>query len=351
MVAWTHDRKNPMIIRARAPLRIGLAGGGTDVPPYCDVHGGCVLSATIDRYAIASIQPRSDGVVKLIASDLNKEDVLDPDDNSLDPNTLRLHRGVHRRISQLTGRDLSYTLTTACDAPMGSGLGSSSTLVVAMLQAMAEWLDLPLGEYDLAHLAYEIERIDLGLQGGKQDQYSAAFGGVNFTEFEANDRVIVNPLRLKETVRREFESRMLVYFTGISRESANIIKQQSDNARDSKSKSLEALHDLKRDAHAFKAALLTGHFDDIATILNRSWEAKKRTAAGIANPVIDQAWSTAMAAGAKAGKVSGAGGGGFMFFLCDPERRPAVLRALESLGGRASPIHFTSSGAHAWTMP
>lgn len=338
-----------MIVRARAPLRIGLAGGGTDVPPYCDLYGGCVLSATIDRYAIATISPRDDGRVVFVASDLERRDDSAAT-SRLDTNEgLRLHRGLYNRIVQMIGKPLPCTLTTACDAPMGSGLGSSSTLVVAMLQAMAEYLDLPLGEYDLAQEAYRIERVDLGLQGGKQDQYSAAFGGINFTEFSADDRVIVNPLRLKDRVIKEFESRMLVYFTGISRESASIIKQQSDNARGGNAGSLEALHALKRECHAFKGALLSGHFDEIAAILNRSWAAKKRSAAGIASPVIDQAWTTAMQAGALAGKVSGAGGGGFMFFLCDPLQRPAVLRALEDLGGRASPVHFTFLGSHAWS--
>lgn len=338
-----------MIVRARAPLRIGLAGGGTDVPPYCDLYGGCVLSATIDRYAIATISPRADGRVAFVASDLEREDestaslALDTSEG------LRLHRGIYNRIVQIVGKPVSCTLTTSCDAPMGSGLGSSSTLVVAMLQAMAEYFDLPLGEYDLAQEAYRIERIDLALQGGKQDQYSAAFGGINFTEFSEDDRVIVNPLRLKDRVIKEFESRMLVYFTGVSRESASIIKQQSDNARGGNARSLEALHELKRECHAFKSALLGGHFDEIAAILNRSWEAKKRSAAGIASDVINQAWATAMEAGAVAGKVSGAGGGGFMFFLCDPLRRPRVLRALEGLGGRASPVHFTFLGSHAWS--
>jgi D-glycero-alpha-D-manno-heptose-7-phosphate kinase len=143
---------------------------------------------------------------------------------------------------------------------------------------------------------------------------------------------------------------MLVYFTGISRESANIIRQQSENARDTSGKSLDALHELKRDAHAFKAALLGGHFDQIASIMNSSWEAKKRTASGIANPVINAAWDAAMQVGASAGKVSGAGGGGFMFFLCEPEKRPLVKQTLENLGGRASPIHFTPTGAHAWSF-
>ncbi len=338
-----------MIIRARAPLRIGLAGGGTDVSPYCELHGGCVLSATIDRYAIASIEPRDDGRVVFVASDLDRRDEC-PAVAELDPSQgLRLHRGLYNRIVQMTGKPMSLTLTTSCDAPMGSGLGSSSTLVVAMLQAMAEYNELPLGEYDLAHLAYRIERVDLGLQGGKQDQYSAAFGGINFTEFGADDRVIVNPLRVKERVVHEFESRMLVYFTGVSRDSASIIKQQSDNARGGNTRSLDALHELKRECHAFKAALLGGHFDDIAAILNRSWEAKKRSAAGIASPIIDHAFDVARGAGALAGKVSGAGGGGFMFFLCDPILRPAVLRALDALGGRASPVHFTSVGAHSWS--
>jgi D-glycero-alpha-D-manno-heptose-7-phosphate kinase len=331
-------------------LRIGLAGGGTDVAPYCDLYGGCVLSATIDRYATTTITPRNDGMVSFVASDLGREETLEAKTKLPTEEGLRLHRGVYNRITELMGKPLSFTMTTSCDAPMGSGLGSSSTIVVSMLAAMAEWLDLPWGEYDIAHLAYETERVDLALQGGKQDQYAAAFGGINFTEFAADNRVIVNPLRLKESVRCEFESRMLIYFTGISRESASIIKQQSDNARGGNVRSLDALHALKADAYEFKKALLTGHFNDIANILNRSWESKKRTATGIANPVIDLAWHTAMQAGARAGKVSGAGGGGFMFFLCDPERRPTVLRALESLGGRASPIHFTSSGAHSWNL-
>lgn len=338
-----------MIIRARAPLRIGLAGGGTDVSPYCELHGGCVLSATIDRYALATIEPRNDGRVVFAASDLERIDECDAAMQLDTDQGLRLHRGLYNRIVSMTGKPVPCTLTTSCDAPMGSGLGSSSTLVVAMLQAMAEYLDLPLGEYDLAHEAFRIERIDLGLQGGKQDQYSAAFGGINFTEFSTDNRVIVNPLRLKDRVIREFESRMIVYFTGISRESASIIKQQSENARGGNPRSLEALHELKRECHAFKGALLSGHFDNIASILNRSWEAKKRSAAGIASPVIDHAWATAIKAGALAGKVSGAGGGGFMFFLCDPLRRPGVLKALEALGGRASPVHFTFQGSHAWS--
>lgn len=338
-----------MIVRGRAPLRIGLAGGGTDVSPYCERHGGCVLSATIDRHAIATIRPRDDGRVVFVASDLDRQDACPAADELDTSQGLRLHRGLYNRIVKITGKPMAVTLTTSCDAPMGSGLGSSSTLVVAMLQAMAEYVDLPFGEYDLAHLAYQIERIDLGLQGGKQDQYSAAFGGINFTEFGAEDRVIVNPLRVKERVVREFESRMLVYFTGVSRDSASIIKQQSDNARDGDQRSLDALHELKRECHAFKAALLGGHFDDIAAILNRSWQAKKRSAVGVANPVIDEAFDVAMKAGALAGKVSGAGGGGFMFFLCDPVLRPGVLRALDALGGQASPVHFTFVGAHSWS--
>jgi D-glycero-alpha-D-manno-heptose-7-phosphate kinase len=319
------------------------------VSPYSELHGGCVLSATIDRYAIATVEPRTDGRIVFTASDLGRVDECDAS-TLLDTNQgLRLHRGLYNRIVRMTGKPVACTLTTACDAPMGSGLGSSSTLVVAMLQAMAEYLDLPLGEYDLAHEAFRIERVDLGLQGGKQDQYSAAFGGINFTEFSPDNRVIVTPLRLKDRVIREFESRMLIYFTGVSRESASIIKQQSENARGGNPRSLEALHELKRECHAFRSALLSGHFNNMATILNRSWEAKKRTAAGIASPVIDRAWATAMEAGALAGKVSGAGGGGFMFFLCDPLRRPAVLKALEALGGRASPVHFTFQGSHAWS--
>jgi D-glycero-alpha-D-manno-heptose-7-phosphate kinase len=340
-------------VRARAPLRLGLAGGGTDVSPYCDEHGGHVLNATIDLYAYTTLVPRDDGRVVLRATDLEQEAVLPATGELPADRLLALHRGVYNRIIRefRAGRPLPLTLSTFCDAPAGSGLGSSSTLVVSMVKAFVELLNLPLGEYEIAHLAYEIERIDLGLQGGKQDQYAAAFGGVNFIEFAANDRVLVNPLRVKNWILSELESSLLLYYTGVSRESAAIIVEQSDNLRAGRGRTLESMHALKREAVTMKEAVLRGDFDSFVDSMKSSWQSKKAAAAAIANPHIDAIHDAARAAGARAGKVSGAGGGGFMMFFVDPERRMEVVRRLEEFEGRVVNCHFTKTGTQGWRLP
>jgi D-glycero-alpha-D-manno-heptose-7-phosphate kinase len=336
-------------VRARAPLRLGLAGGGTDVSPYCDEFGGYVLNAAISMYAQASITVRTDGLVRFEAVDRQTSFEATPD-FEVDPRAeLALHQGVYKRIVRdyLGGAPLSVTVTTYCDAPAGSGLGSSSTLVVAMIEAYRELLALPLGEYDVAQLAYDIERVDIGQAGGKQDQYSATFGGVNFMEF-GRDRVIVNPLRVRDSTLFELEAMTVLYFTGISRQSASIIQQQRDTLSRPASAALDAMHEIKRDALEMKEALLRNDIDRFASILNRSWESKKRTASGIANQEIDRVFDLAMGAGARAGKVSGAGGGGFMFFIVEPTRRPDVLRALKQEPGAVMTCSFSHTGAQAW---
>jgi D-glycero-alpha-D-manno-heptose-7-phosphate kinase len=338
-------------IRARAPLRLGLAGGGTDVSPFSDLHGGQVLNATIDLYAQAILQPRDDGGVSFVAADREErvELLADGVDAVVDP--LRLHRGIHRRmVSQFNGgKPLSCTLTTFADAPAGSGLGTSSTMVVCILQAYAEWLRLGLGEYELARLAYEIEREDLGLAGGKQDQYAAAFGGFNFIEFSADNRVLVNPLRVKEWVVNELEASTVLYYTGQSRESATIIQAQIDNTRRADARSIDAMLLLKQDALAMKEAILRGDLAAYAQVLGRSWQAKKQMAHGISNDTIDAVYQRAMDAGALSGKISGAGGGGFMMFYVPPHDRMRLIRALSDMPGEVMNFHFTSVGAQSWT--
>ncbi len=206
-------------------------------------------------------------------------------------------------------KPLSFKMITFSDAPAGSGLGSSSTLVVAILKAFEEWLNLPLGKYDLAHLAYEIERVDVGLSGGKQDQYAATFGGFNFIEFYAGDRVIVNPLRIKNRIINELENSIILYYTGISRESAKIIDEQSKNVKEKNLISLQAMHELKANALIIKEALLKGDIKKFANYLGKSWEVKKRIATIISNKYLDMVCVIAIEAGAYAAKVSGAGGG------------------------------------------
>lgn len=339
-------------IRARAPLRLGLAGGGTDVSPFSDDHGGYVLNATIDLYAQAIIEPRNDGRIILLAEDREESAEFRNDDGMPDDEPLRLHKGIYRRVIRQFngGRPLSLKLTTYADAPAGSGLGTSSTMVVCMLQAYSEWLQLGLGEYEIAHLAFEIERLELNLAGGKQDQYAAAFGGFNFIEFGAQDKVLVNPLRVKDWLIGELEASTVLYYTGQSRESAHIIQEQINNARSGEANSVEAMMVLKQEALAMKEAILRCDLPHYAQILGRSWTAKKKMAQGITNPQIDAVYDTAMAAGALAGKISGAGGGGFMMFFVPPERRMKVLRALAKCPGQVMNFHFTLEGARSWTL-
>jgi len=342
-----------MIIRARAPLRLGLAGGGTDVSPYCDMYGGLVLNATIDKYAYTVMQPHTEGGgIKFVAADKNESwegaaDPVIPLDGRLD-----LHKGVYNRIVEEFngGRPLPLTMTTYTDAPPGSGLGSSSTLVVSMIKAFVEWLNLPLGEYDIARLAYEIERKDVGLSGGRQDQYAATFGGFNFMEFHPHERVVVNPLRIKNWIISELEASLLLYFGGVSRDSAQIIDEQAKNVTDNDSKAIEAMHALKQEAVAMKENLLRGDFDGFVQSMDAGWEAKKRMAKSISNPLIEESYNLAKQAGMRAGKISGAGGGGFMMLLVDPVRRMDVIRALSTTQGQIYNCHFTEIGTQGWKI-
>lgn len=341
-----------MIIRSRAPLRLGLAGGGTDVSPYCDQHGGAVLNVTIDLYAYTVIEPSDDGRVCFIASDIEAEFEASADASIALEQPLLLHRAVYCRIvNQFNGgRPLPCRITTFCDAPPGSGLGTSSTMVVSLVKAFVEWLNLPLGEYEIAHLAFEIERVDAGLGGGRQDQYAATFGGVNFMEFLASDRVIVNPLRVKNWIISEMETSLVLFNTGVSRSSATIIEEQTSNLTSHSGTTLQAMHAIKADAFQMKESLLRGDFDRLARCMRESWESKKRLAGSVSNARIDQIVESAMSAGARAGKVSGAGGGGFITFLVSPARRMDVIRALRQQDGTVMTCHFTLHGTEGWLI-
>lgn len=341
-----------MIVRSRAPLRLGLAGGGTDVSPYCDIYGGHVMNVTIDRYAYAIINPSEDGQVHFYAIDVDVQETYACAQALVADGPLRLLKGVYARIVKdfLNGENPPLTLQTFSDAPPGSGLGSSSTMVVAIVQAFVEYFSLPLGEYEVAHLAYNIERKDLGLAGGKQDQYAATFGGFNFMEFYADDRVIVNPLRVKDWVWAELESSLVLYFTGVSRDSADIIDQQSRNVKQNSQDSVEAMHSLRQEAVQMKESVLKGDLVAFGSTLQAGWEAKKRTATSVTNTLIETVEAIAFANGARAAKVSGAGGGGFMMFLCSPERRIGLIRALLAQGGSVLDFHFTQQGATSWRI-
>jgi len=341
------------IVRSRAPLRLGLAGGGTDVSPFCDKFGGCVLNATIDLYAYCTIDPRDDNQVLFNAADIGQNWQGEAVENIDVDDVLTLHKGVYNRVvSEFNNNQpLNLTITTHVDAPPGSGVGSSSTLVVAMLKAYTQYLNHPITHYRLAGLAFEIERIELGLNGGHQDQYAATFGGFNFIEFHENHRVLVNPLLIAEHVKCEFEASILLYFDGVSRDSAKIIDQQVENLRQGDQQSLEAMKELKTQATKMKTALLNGNLIDFAEHLRKSWEAKKNTAAKVTNPRIDEIYAGALDHGALAGKISGAGGGGFLFLFVEPIRRPQVTKLLNNFGGKVLNPHFVQSGAQSWFPP
>lgn len=339
------------IYRSKAPLRLGLAGGGTDVSPYSDIFGGSILNATVNLYAHATIIPCNNGMIKMISHDQNKTLELKCQKELQINKDLDLLKGVYNRIvKQFTKKELSFELHTFVDAPAGSGLGTSSTLVVAIIGAFAEWLKLPLGEYDIAHLAFEIERIDLKMSGGKQDQYAGTFGGFNFMEFYKNDNVIVNPLKIRKRYIYELENNLILYYTGTSRLSSQIIDSQIANVDSKKTESIDAMHQLKEQSILMKEALLKGELNSIGEILNFGWEQKKLMAANITNPVIDKLYNEAIAAGSTGGKISGAGGGGFMLFYCPENTKYNVRNLLTTFGGEIKNFNFVDDGLVSWTL-
>lgn len=340
-----------MIVRSKAPLRLGLAGGGSDVSPYSDLYGGLILNATINLYAYCTIEEIDAPEIVVDAYDADVHESYPLSESIVIDGRASLLKGTYNRLMQdyslpLTG----IRITTYNDAPAGSGLGTSSTMVVAIIKAFVEWRGLPLGDYEIARLAYEIERIDLGLSGGKQDQYAAAFGGFNFMEFMQNDIVIVNPLKVKRWIIDELEASLVLYFTGRSRSSAAIIDQQRERTSAGNQRSIEAMHRIKQSAIDMKLAVLKGDMNEFARVLGQAWEDKKKMADAITNPVIEEAFRVAREAGALCGKVSGAGGGGFIMFFVEPTRKVAVIEALKSLDGFTMPFNFTEGGAHGWKI-
>ena len=338
-----------MIYRSKAPLRIGLAGGGTDVSPYSDQFGGAILNATVSLFAYANIELIPEKKIIVRAMDRKEEQEFEllpelPIDGTLD-----LLKGVYNRVKKdFPVPETGFILSTFVDAPAGSGLGTSSTLVVAILGAFVEWLKLPLGDYDIAHYAYQIEREDLKLSGGKQDQYAAMFGGVNFMEFYSDDKVIVNPLRIKTAYLHELENNLVLYYTSTSRQSAAIIDEQVKNVHSKNEKSIEAMHQLKEQARRMKEALLKGELDTFGEILDFGFLQKRRMAHNISNPVIEEIYDAAKKAGATGGKISGAGGGGFMIFYCPGNTRHKVIEELKKFGGEVKSYTFTKYGLTTW---
>ncbi len=337
-----------MIIRSRAPLRISFAGGGTDVEPYLSEQGGVVLSTTINRYAYSSLRLRADRQITVTSLDYDVVARFNLDEPLTYDGNLDLVKAVIRRLN--SGNDdqgLDFFLHT--DAPPGSGLGSSSAVVVALIGLFRQWLHLPLTDYEIADLAYQIERQDLGIKGGKQDQYAATFGGFNFIEFYP-DTTIVNPLRVPRDTINELHHNLLLCYTGKTRISARIIETQVERYVRRHEEVVRAMDELKRIAVEMKNALLQGRLNDFGALLHQAWTNKKKMADQISDPQIDELYETARRHGALGGKISGAGGGGFMFFYCPFDQKHLVAEQLERLGAEVVNFSFDLRGLQTWEV-
>lgn len=336
-----------MLIRAKAPLRISFAGGGTDVSPYAEECGGVVLSATIDKYAYGSLRLRADRDITVRSLDYDIVAKYNTDEAMKYDGELDLVKAVLNTLNRGQSTGLDFLLHS--DAPPGSGLGSSSTLVVALIGLLKHWQRLPLTHYDVAQLAYHIERKELGIQGGKQDQYAAAFGGFNFMEFNSS-AVIVNPLRVDPAIINELEYNLLLCYTGRTRLSANIITTQVDNYRNREVRVLRAMEDLKQITVQMKNALLQGRLDDFGMLLHEAWLNKKKMAREITNSGIDALYDAARRQGALGGKILGAGGGGYLLVYCPFDRKHIIAAELEKLGGQLVEFTFENRGLQTWEV-
>jgi D-glycero-alpha-D-manno-heptose-7-phosphate kinase len=334
----------PLYVRARAPLRLSFCGGGTDVSPYPEERGGMVLSATINQYAYASLRPRRDSKLTLASLDYDMVARYDHPGRVRFDGKLDLIKAVVKALKVKRGADL----WVHSDAPPGSGLGSSSTLVVAMIGVLREWLGRSMESYEVAELAYRIEREDMKLAGGRQDQYAASFGGFNFIEF-GKDQTVVTPLRIRRDVLQEMEYRLLLCYMGQTRQSAKIIDRQTASYRSGKRSVVQALDRLKKETLEMKKALLLGDVDGIGELLHEAWENKKKLDAGISTSHVDRLYQVARKEGAIGGKMPGAGGGGYFLFLTRFDRKHRVAAALEKNGGQVVPFQFESRGLMSWS--
>ena len=334
-----------MIVRSKAPLRISFAGGGTDVCPYPEEKGGAVLNTTIDKYAYCTLAKRSDDLINAHSLDYDVEAKYHQEEDLHYDGKLDLVKAAIKVLGGGTG----YDLFLHSDAPPGSGLGASSTVTVALTGCFKNWLKLSFSEYDIAETAYRIEREELKLPGGRQDQYAAVFGGFNFIEFY-NGVTVVNPLRLKPEIINELEYRLMLCFTGKTRLSAGIIEDQVSGYVQGKKEVARALDRTKELTYRMKNALLLGRLDDFGQLLHEGWESKKKFSAKITDPAIDEIYEEARKSGALGGKLLGAGGGGYLLLFCEFNKKHLVARKLEKIGGQIVGFAFDFRGLQTWEV-
>ena len=331
-----------MVIRGRAPLRISFGGGGTDVIPFCTEQGGAVIGSTINKYAYCSIVPREDDEIIVHSLDFDMIVKYHAKENFVYDGKLDLVKAALAAMDIEQGCEVYLQ----CDAPPGSGLGTSSTVMTALLIAMAKWKGMEMDSYELADLAYQVERENLKIQGGFQDQYTAAFGGFNFIEFHGRNNVVVNPLRIKKDIIHELQYNLLLCYTGNVHVSANIIKDQVNNY--SQKDAFDAMCEVKALAYAMKDELLKGNLHSFGKLLDYGWQSKKRMSSKISNPQIDELYEEGLKSGALGGKLLGAGGGGYLLMYCPYNVKHKVAARMEAAGGQIADWNFELRGAQAW---
>jgi len=305
------------LIISRTPLRMSFVGGGSDLPPYYRVHGGAVLSTAIDKYVYVSINRKFDGGIRLAYSKTEEVQSLE-----------EIEHELLRAAFEMLGMRGGVEITTTADIPSrGTGLGSSSTFTVGLLNAMSAYLGKHISANELAERSCEVEIDRCGQPIGKQDQYAAAFGGFNLVEFRADDSVNVSPIIMRRDIQDLLEQRIIVFYTGITRSASAILKEQSsESATDQKKQ--QALKRMVELAYIMRDELSQGHVDSFGHILDENWALKKTLSAGISSSAIDDWYMRAMGAGALGGKLLGAGQGGFMMFYAPRERHEDIANAV-----------------------
>lgn len=336
------------MVRARTPLRLSFGGGGTDVSPYADTHGGCVLNATINRYVYGTLVPKSEKSIGFRSFDYGTVVYWTQEEHLQFDGQMDLVKGVLKRFELDKFRTDGFDLFVHADAPPGSGLGSSSTFTVALIGLFRELLGLPITCDGMARLAYDIERNDVRIKGGRQDQYAAAFGGFNFMEFNGEE-VVVTPLRLTEYLINELEYNLILCFTG-SRESQPIIDSQMESAKKNEAEPLAAMDQVKAIAYEMKKSLLASDLDHFGELLHEGWLNKKKMAKGITTPHIDELYEEARKAGAIGGKITGAGGGGHLLLYCPFNKRHIVRERVHALGASVTDFRFDPVGMQTWRV-
>lgn len=330
------------MIRSRAPLRISFAGGGTDIKNYFEEHEGVVISSTIGQYAYTTLLPRNDMGINIKEEDFGIDYSISTTDLSEDKGS-DFFNAIIKHFSPKQGFDL----LTHSDTKYGSGLGSSSAMMVSLVGAFNRWLNLQMNEYEVADTAYKIEREDLRISGGMQDQYAASFGGFNFIEFK-KDKVVVNRMKLKRSVIFDLQFRMIMVNLGSSRFSGNIIDNQIEKL--SNEEILEHYDHLKRIAVHIKEALFMERLDDIGPLLREEWQHKQQLSSQISNKEIEKFFNLAEDSGALGYKLLGAGGGGYALLFTDERRRHSLIKSLNKQNFQVSNIEFIPTGLETWNM-